>query len=399
MSIVSFLVLYSTVLVTAAVAAKLSKLHYLPETDMNVTQIIRYNGYPAEEYSVVTDDGYIIYIQRIPSGRNQDPSTGPKPVIFLQHGLLCSSSNWVINLPNEGFAFVLADAGFDVWLGNVRGNTYGLRHVKYPVHSDEFWNFSWDEMASQDLPAMLNFVTNKTSQSSIYYAAHSQGTLMAFAEFSRNKELAKKVKKFFAMGPVATVGHMESPIKYLADAIDEIEILFDIFGVRDFLPSDAIIHWLAKHVCSDKDLETFCSDIIFIICGFDKKQLNETRLPIYYTHTPAGTSVRNMVHFAQMYKSKKFQMYDYGNSKENKKHYGQPTPPLYNASDMTVPVALYWAQNDWLADPTDVKALLPLLPNKLYNNYIENWDHLDFIWGMDAAKVVYDDIIRNIRSD
>ena len=36
MSIVSFLVLYSTVLVTAAVAAKLSKLHYLPETDMNV---------------------------------------------------------------------------------------------------------------------------------------------------------------------------------------------------------------------------------------------------------------------------------------------------------------------------------------------------------------------------
>lgn len=399
MSIVSFLVLYSTVLVTAAVAAKLSKLHYLPETDMNVTQIIRYNGYPAEEYSVVTDDGYIIYIQRIPSGRNQDPSTGPKPVIFLQHGLLCSSSNWVINLPNEGFAFVLADAGFDVWLGNVRGNTYGLRHVKYPVHSDEFWNFSWDEMASQDLPAMLNFVTNKTSQSSIYYAAHSQGTLMAFAEFSRNKELAKKVKKFFAMGPVATVGHMESPIKYLADAIDEIEILFDIFGVRDFLPSDAIIHWLAKHVCSDKDLETFCSDIIFVICGFDKKQLNETRLPIYYTHTPAGTSVRNMVHFAQMYKSKKFQMYDYGNSKENKKHYGQPTPPRYNASDMTVPVALYWAQNDWLADPTDVKALLPLLPNKLYNNYIKNWDHLDFIWGMDAAKIVYDDIIRNISSD
>lgn len=175
--------------------------------------------------------------------------------------------------------------------------------------------------------------------------------------------------------------------------------MFDIFGVRDFLPSDAIIHWLAKYVCSEKDLETYCSDIIFIICGFDKKQLNETRLPVYYTHTPAGTSVRNMVHFAQMYISKKFQMYDYGSSEENKKHYGQPTPPRYNASDMTVPVALYWAQNDWLADPTDVKALLPLLPNKLYNKYIKNWDHLDFIWGMDAAKIVYVDIIRNIGWD
>ena len=47
---------------------------------------------------------------------------------------------------------------------------------------------------------------------------------MAFAEFSRNKELAKKVKKFFAMAPVATVGHMESPIKYLADEIKVIKV-------------------------------------------------------------------------------------------------------------------------------------------------------------------------------
>ena len=41
------------------------------------------------------------------------------------------------------------------------------------------------------------------------------------------------------------------------------QILFEIFGVRDFLPSDDIIHWLAKCVCSEKDLETYCSDIIF----------------------------------------------------------------------------------------------------------------------------------------
>ena len=53
--------------------------------------------------------------------------------------------------------------------------------------------------------------------------------------------------------------------------------MFAIFGVRDFLPSDSIIHWLAKYVCSEKDLESFCSGILFVICGFDKKQLNEVR--------------------------------------------------------------------------------------------------------------------------
>ena len=66
---------------------------------------------------------------------------------------------------------------------------------------------------------------------------------------------------------------------------------------------------------------------------------------------------------------------------------------------MTVPVATYSAQNDWLADPEDVKLLLPQLSNKMYDKYIENWDHLDFIWGLDAAKLVYYDIIKNIKTE
>ena len=81
-------------------------------------------------------------------------------------------------------------------------------------------------MARYDLPAMLTFVLAKTSQQSLYYAGHSQGTLIAFAEFSRNKTWAKVVKKFFALAPVATVGYMKSPIKYLAHFIPELEVLY-----------------------------------------------------------------------------------------------------------------------------------------------------------------------------
>ena len=79
-------------------------------------------------------------------------------------------------------------------------------------------------MGRYDFPAMLNFVLKKTEQPSLYYAGHSQGTLMAFAELSRNQELSKKVKTFFALGPVATVGYMKSPLKYLADIIPEIQV-------------------------------------------------------------------------------------------------------------------------------------------------------------------------------
>lgn len=103
--------------------------------------IIRYHGYKAEEHTVTTVDGYILTIHRITSGKNQKVTNSPKPVFFLQHGLLCSSADWVVNPPNDSLGFLLADAGFDVWLGNSRGNTYSNKHKIYPTDSDKYWSF------------------------------------------------------------------------------------------------------------------------------------------------------------------------------------------------------------------------------------------------------------------
>lgn len=36
----------------------------------------------------------------------------------------------------------MADAGFDVWMGNVRGNVYSTEHVKYTRKDKEYWKFS-----------------------------------------------------------------------------------------------------------------------------------------------------------------------------------------------------------------------------------------------------------------
>lgn len=40
-------------------------------------------------------------------------------------------------------AFLLADGGYDVWLANVRGNTYSRANIKYNEfrHKKEYWDF------------------------------------------------------------------------------------------------------------------------------------------------------------------------------------------------------------------------------------------------------------------
>merc|ERR1712168_816138 len=174
----------------------------LPEIGMTVPQLIRYWNYPVEEHQVRTDDGYLLTVHRIPHGRNDTTGAGKvRPVVFLQHGLHCSSSNWLINLPHQSFGFILADNGFDVFLGNVRGNTYSRRHEHLKPSSPRFWDYSFDEHAKYDLPAMINHVLNVTGNEQLYYVGHSQGTMMAFAKLSEDEQFRKKIKLFFALAP------------------------------------------------------------------------------------------------------------------------------------------------------------------------------------------------------
>lgn len=41
----------------------------------------------------------------------------------------------------SGIAMQLADAGFDVWLTNCRGNTYSAKHVSLTINENAFWDF------------------------------------------------------------------------------------------------------------------------------------------------------------------------------------------------------------------------------------------------------------------
>ncbi|NWV11430.1 LIPM Lipase, partial [Ptilonorhynchus violaceus] len=353
------------------------------------SQKIIFHGYPSEAYEVMTEDGYFLSLNRIPHGQGDAGHSGPRSPVLIVHGFCLDGGDWVDNFPDSSLAFILADAGYDVWIGNNRGNSWSRRHLNLSIDSEEFWDFSFHEMAMYDLPAMVGFILMQTDQEKLFYVGHAQGNSLGFIAFSSLPHLAEKIKLFFALAPLYTFRHARGPVLKLAFLPDL--VLKGLFGTKELVLVGRKEKVALVETCSNLLLDKACADLIFLVGGFDRQNLNVSRVDVYLSHFPDYTSVKTLLHWGQTAKSGEFKQFDYG--LRNLEKYHQLTPPSYRIEAMTVPVALWSGGQDWVNPPQETRRLLPLLTNIVYREHFPDWNHFDHHWGLDAPQRMYRQIV------
>ncbi|XP_078166828.1 triacylglycerol lipase 2-like isoform X3 [Carex rostrata] len=329
-------------------------------SDGPCTLMVNSRGYKCEEYEVRTQDGYILSMQRIPEGRNGDKNGGKKQPVLLQHGILMDGITWLLNSPEESLAFILADNGFDVWIANTRGTRWSQRHVSLDLSTRDYWAWSWDELVMHDLPSNVDFVYSKT-RLKLHYVGHSLGTLVALASLSEGN-LVDKLKSAVLLSPVAYLTHMTTPLMILCARAFVGEILSNLLGVAEFNPKGEIIANFLKAVCTHID----CYDLMKTITAFRGGFLAK---------------------------------YNYQNKEQNMEHYGQSEPPVYNISNVPhdLPLFVGYGGQDSISDGRDVDLLLNDLKfhvtGKLKSHFVKDYAHIDFVMGISAKTMLYNDVI------
>ncbi|KAF1938745.1 alpha/beta-hydrolase [Clathrospora elynae] len=356
------------------------------------TELCELYGYYCEEHIVQTGDGYLLGLHRLGWRQGEenvrvnagDRSKGvKKKVVYLHHGLMMNSEVWVCLTERERcLPFELVERGYDVWLGNNRGNKYSKKSIHTAPTSSSFWNFSMDQFAFHDIPDSIAYILETTHQPSLSYIGFSQGTAQAFATLSIHPTLNDKVDVFIALAPAM------SPKGVASSIVDSFvkaspNILYLAFGRKSILPSAGM--W--QSILYPPIFVRLIDASIRFLFGWTAVNIMPHQKLAAYPHLYSFTSTKSVVHWFQIIRNGVFQMYDdeapspFASSRL--KYYKVAKFPTKN---IKTPIVLLYGGSDSLVD---IKVMLKELPRHTIAKEIPHYEHLDFLWAQSVNILVF----------
>lgn len=375
------------------------------------SELIEYYGYPCQRHAVFTKDEWQLTLFRIPSSPNAVEAKKKRTPVILWHGLSTSSAIWTCNVGAENnLAFFLSDEGYDVWLGNNRGTNYS-RHLRFSSKQDEYWDFSLDNLV-EDVKATVDYVCKVTNSEKLYYVGFSQGTAQMFAALSESAELNTKVAYFAALAPAIRPRPFGCyPLRALTRVTPN--IMQSLFGRQSFLSITTSVRGVVPSSLFEKLIRSSMSCLFH----WNNRSFERSHERALYSHVFGVCSTKVFNHW--------FQVMQHGFRKYNAceclrlrhkvrsaalsfatKAVGyipfagrvvkpqaqsccdteKPMVEEYKTWNITAPVGLYYGGNDLM---TDMNYINERVSGIVSTTFVEEYDHLDFVWSKDVRSKVW----------
>ncbi|KAF5730380.1 hypothetical protein HS088_TW20G00753 [Tripterygium wilfordii] len=392
------------------VTERKTSLRHSMNTDARTCQdVITELGYPYEAINVVTSDGYVLLLERI-------PRRDARKAVYLQHGIMDSSMGWVSNGVVGSPAFAAYDQGYDVFLGNFRG-LVSREHVDKDISSKQYWRYSINEHGMEDIPAMIEKIHQvKTSELKISQPGleeevgdsqayklcaicHSLGgaAMLMYVITRQIEEKPHRLSRLILLSPAGF--HEDSGVAF---TVAEYLFLFLAPILSPFVPGFYIptrffrmlLNKLARDFHNYPAVGGLVQTLMSYLVGGDSSNwVGVLGLPHYNMNDMPGVSFRVAEHLAQIKRSRKFRMYDYGSETANMKAYGSPEPldlgECYSLID--VPVDLVAGQKDRIIRPSMVRKHYKLMKEGGVDASFREFEyaHLDFTFSHREELLAY----------
>ncbi|KAK3001784.1 hypothetical protein RJ639_020900 [Escallonia herrerae] len=369
---------------------KTSYQHSMNTDARTCRDVITELGYPYEAISVITADGYVLLLERIPSW----------------------VSNGVVGSP----AFAAFDQGYDVFLGNLRG-LVSREHVDKNISSRQYWHYSINEHGMEDIPAMIEKIhevkmselkssepdTEEESNSHQPYKlsaiCHSLGgaAILMYVITRRIEEKPHRLSRLILLSPAGF--HDDSTfvftmVEYITLWLAPIlaPLVPGFYIPTRFLRM--LLNKLARDFHNNPAVGGLVQTLIGYVTGGDSSNwVGVIGLPHYNMNDMPGVSFRVGLHLAQMKHAGKFIMFDYGSAAANMEIYGSPEPldlgEYYGLID--VPVDLVAGRKDKVILPSMVRKHYKLMKDSgvevSFNEF--EYAHLDFTFSHREELLAY----------
>lgn len=364
-------------------------------------ELLARHGFDTESHDIQTDDGYIITIHRIvPRNRSLTEHRTP---LLAGHGLASCSEQWGVRNDGKNLMYELTARGFDVWLANYRGSFYGRKHIKYNIRQPKFWDFSWHESGLYDQPAFIDHILNVTGFKSMMVIGHSMSATVHLVTLMERPEYASKVRATMLLAPPAIFANPSGLMRIFGELFKGLPFIKTAYNydIRNgnFVVMEYPLYLYCFYEKSPRLPLAYCRAIFELVAGRPQDSLDPHFLRLLMAHYPAGSSVRQVMHYGQsLMKNGDFRKYDFGVEK-NLRLYGTEYAPKYNLSAVTMDTYLYYGGTDNLVNYRDSEALARGLPNlkRLYKVNASIFNHVDFLIGNEGVPEFINTIISDIE--